>query len=249
MLFCKSFVSPVNTNFIFELRPITIYNCQVAARLFAKNFKDEALCKYFGLSETQLFEYDSYPLALLNAEENLGVACYDINKDLMIGVLLHDDPARLQERFIHSIDSNVSKAYGFTDIYKKENQELFDSLKKSQEGWLHGCNFTIDNSYQKLGLGTIIQKFALEEHPVLRNYRYFTFDATSTFSVKIAKKMNFEEIWSKSWLDIAKHPGNEYYNNMIQYIRSVDNSFDDIYHLYLYDRKKINNRSSDVIRS
>lgn len=237
MSFSKRFVTSANPKLIFELRPITKANAHIASLLFARIFKDEALDSYFKLSQHELYEYDAYPLALLNAEENLGVACYDADADKLVGVLLHDLPSRLHERFLNSRNEKISRAYGFTDVYKNDNKDLFAKIEKSREGWLHGCNFSVDTGYQKMGLAKFIQYFALFEHPVLKSYRYFTFDATSPFSNKIARQFYFEEIWARSWEEIAKQREYEYYKEMIENIRGRKLPFDERYRLYFFDRE------------
>jgi hypothetical protein len=240
MSFSKRFVTSLNPKLTFELRPLTKSNAAHASSLFARTFCEEALDSYFKLSESDLYNYDAFPLAQINAEENLGVTCYDLDADLMVGVLLHDMPGRLHDRFLNSSNPKVSKAYGFTDVYKTDNKDLFQKFEQAQEGWLHGCNFSVDQRYQKMGLAKYIQYFALFEHPELTKCRYFTFDATSPFSNKIARQFFFQEIWARKWEDIARVPGYGYYDDMMEDIKRRKLPFDDMYRIYMFDRRQYN---------
>jgi hypothetical protein len=238
MSFKKIFFTRRYPKIPFELRPVTSENYKDVAKLYADVFSEEAVNLYFKVTQKMLYDYDCLPMATECMKANTGIACYDAEKNLLVGTLLYDDPIQLQDRFINSENELTAKSCAFTKVYKEENKELFDKLAKSKEGWLHGAGFSIHPEYQNFGIGKYMQYFSMFEHPVLKNVRYFTFDATSTYSMKIAQQFQFEEVWAKSWEDIAKIPGFEYYLGMIQGIRKMNLPFDEYYRLYLFDRNK-----------
>jgi ribosomal protein S18 acetylase RimI-like enzyme len=199
--FTKSFSPERAPNLKLRVCPITSENSEEVADNVAASFcTTEPLCVLAELEAEALSKKKYVHLALRNAKESLGLACFnEENGEFVAACLFLDMYNKDSEPFYTETDKKIDRTH---IIFKKSKQaaEKYPGFKPSKKyEALHFQTMAVNPKYAGKGIGTELVRICLNEHPIIKEAKLFDAEAMNEFSKAILQKNGFKIFWTKPY--------------------------------------------------
>lgn len=236
-----SFTIPQNPELEFEILPVTAENYYETAVFYAKVYTESnPLVLFFKVSHEEYLNEITLSVAKESVETNMGIICYCKTNKEIASAVFYKDMAQMKGTINYKDPKEMeTKRIRFIPYMRNENLELYKKLTEMEpNACLMQRGFCTSEKYAGLGLATIMSKFSLFKHPIIKNATFIIAEDIHPAVAKVHMKSGYEILWEKKWEDFKDVEGCEHYAELNDFLEKSGRRKVDKLRLALFDRKK-----------